>query len=167
MLSCQVWLKMALWFSNKWEFKTLWTLIWNNILSNLNLSHEHNKLLCLRQDWLNLAMWFWKRNVTDRHTDWLWLISTQFCQTNIHPFTNYSCINTLSNRHICYNESCFHERIMKVKVAHHTWIKILKLRRNSLMMNNKVTYDRYEFTKSKWKSFFGIHVNITFKNLFQ
>ena len=34
-------------------------------------------------------------------------------------------------------------------VAHHTWIKFLKSRRNSLMMKNKVTYDRYECTKSK------------------
>ena len=35
------------------------------------------------------------------------------------------------------------------KVAHHTWIKFLKSRRNSLMMKNKVTYDRYECTNSK------------------
>ena len=35
------------------------------------------------------------------------------------------------------------------KVAHHTWIKFLKSRRNSWMMKNKVTYDIYECTKSK------------------
>ena len=36
-----------------------------------------------------------------------------------------------------------------IKVAHHTWIKFLQSRPNTLMMKNKVTYDRYECTKSK------------------
>ena len=40
-------------------------------------------------------------------------------------------------------------RLNKLKVVHHTWIKYLKSRRNSLMMKNEVTYDRYECTKSK------------------
>ena len=41
-----------------------------------------------------------------------------------------------------------------IKVAHHTSIKFLKSRRKSLMMKNKLTYDRYECTKNKWKIFF-------------
>ena len=39
-----------------------------------------------------------------------------------------------------------------IKVAHHTWIKFLKSRRDSLMMKNEVTYDRYECTKRKWNN---------------
>ena len=41
-----------------------------------------------------------------------------------------------------------------LKLAYHTCIKFLKSRRNSLMMKNKVTYDRYECTKNKWKIIF-------------
>ena len=41
------------------------------------------------------------------------------------------------------------------KVAHHTWIKFLKSRRNCWIRKNEVTYDRYECTKSKWKFIFG------------
>ena len=55
-----------------------------------------------------------------------------------------------------------------VKVAHHTWIKFLKSRRNSSMMKNKVTYDVHVYMnvqKANEKSFFG--KNMTFKNLFQ
>ena len=40
------------------------------------------------------------------------------------------------------------EIILVIKVAHHTWIKFLKSRRNSLITKNKVTYHRYECTKS-------------------
>ena len=62
----------------------------------------------------------------------LWLI-----QFGIPPVVTY-----LSWRHL----------LMKcIKVAHHIWIKFLKSRRNSLMMKNEVTYDRYGYTKSKWK----------------
>ena len=53
----------------------------------------------------------------------------------------------------------------RLKVAHHTWIKFLESRRNSLIMKNEVTYDIYECTKRKWKIIFG--KNMTFKNLFQ
>ena len=55
----------------------------------------------------------------------------------------------------CYLEFTFdtiRERINLLaifKVAHHTWIKFLQSRRNSLKMKNKVTYDKYECTKSK------------------
>ena len=39
-----------------------------------------------------------------------------------------------------------------IKVAHHTWIKFLKSRQNSLMMKTKVTYDRYECKKKQMKN---------------
>ena len=58
----------------------------------------------------------------------------------------------------CMSLTCF-------KVAHHTWIKFLKSRRNSLMMKNEVTFDRYECKKANEKSFFD--KNMTFNNLFQ
>ena len=49
----------------------------------------------------------------------------------------------------CETGPRFLESQGSIKVAHHTWIKFLKSRRNSLMMKNEVTYDRYECTKSK------------------
>ena len=48
--------------------------------------------------------------------------------------------------------SCTQETILNfqiIKVAHHSWIKFLKSRQNSLMMKIEETYDRYECTKNK------------------
>ena len=47
-----------------------------------------------------------------------------------------------------------------IKVAHHTWIKFLKSRRNSLMMKNEVTDMNVQ--KSNEKSYFS--KNMTSKN---
>ena len=52
--------------------------------------------------------------------------------------------------------------LIVVKVAHHTWIKFLKSRRNSLMMKNEVTYYRKQM-----KNHFLVKKNMTFKKLFQ
>ena len=46
----------------------------------------------------------------------------------------------------------------KLKVAHHTWIKFLKSRRNSLMMKNEVTYIDMDIQKANEKSFFLVKI---------
>ena len=51
------------------------------------------------------------------------------------------------------------------KVAHHTWIKYFKSRRNSLMMKIKLHMTDMNVLKANDKSFFG--KNMTLKNLFQ
>ena len=38
-------------------------------------------------------------------------------------------------------------------VAHHTWIKFLKLKQNSLIKKNEITNNSYEYPKSKHYNF--------------
>ena len=69
---------------------------------------------------------------------------------------------------IFFTQGCFEPSLIEIgpvvlKVAHHTWIKFLKSRRNSLMMKNDMTDMNVQ--KANEKSFFG--KNMTFKKLFQ
>ena len=57
-------------------------------------------------------------------------------------------------------------KLFRIKVAHHTWIKFLKSRQNSLMMKNEETYmTDTNVQKANEKSFFG--KIMTFKKLVQ
>ena len=64
-------------------------------------------------------------------------------------------LKLFSSHNVCSLFVAFKDQIIFIspdnclfKVAHHTWIKFLKSRRNSLMMKNEVTYNKYGYTKS-------------------
>ena len=64
-----------------------------------------------------------------------------------------------------FNNLYFEIEKVLIKVAHHTWIKFLKSRRNSVMMKNEVNMTDMDIQKANEKSFFG--KNMTIKKLFQ